>query len=471
MRNFVVFLTIVFLSYSTAKAESRYYDPWERSSKDYSSVAFVAGSLCGLIIWEAVDINKLDKLLKRPLLSKEDVRGLKYHVISRPLVGALCVITGVGMMNDAEDESDGRMKSWMRANSILSFVLGGLCVVDAKMSHKVLSKYKTQEKMDLLSLNSTSARTTEQSTGEEELFKKEQQQKEESAQKRFEMSLGFEGNDNFGYGYSTRAFLLADMSELKLPVTATYRPAEKSEIFVSVPLTLKWTTGQRAKMGAGIGDVNAWLSYQILNEKQAKLNLISQLGVMSNAVWDPGADDLDDLPIGNGFWNIIPAVSISKTPHPRVLLFSDAGYVYRVKRFDIKPGAIIRFDIGSGFVIKANNVIALETNMHWIGESKWKYGLDWKYFLEPGRHIYSPEEVARAKQLFEKSEWVKERSKLVKYLPKESSRDFRLGISWKSASKKTRGALVERLFIGRAWYRSSKENIDYWFLMCSVPMI
>lgn len=327
----------------------------------------------------------------------------------------------------------------------------------------------------MMAVNIAAIAEDEKHKGEQELF--EQKKVEEGSVskevsvaegKRLEVTLGFEFDYEYGYGYSTRLlFLDDDILEIRFPLTVTYRLAENSEIFVTLPLVFRSTTYPfpfmwEAKRGAGIGDVNGGFSYQILSEKRSKINVIIHLGFISYAVWDPGQED--NLPIGNGFWNIIPAASISKTIHPRVLFFGNAGYVHRFKRYVIKPGAIIKSNIGIAFAINANNVISLEFRHHSIRKSE--FIRSWVDLL-PEKSVCTPEEVRQAMERYADFAHMKP---LTIFLSKHPTKDTRVGISLSPRGKLLRSIFLERMFIGRGWYRSSKEDLDYWVLECILPV-
>ena len=143
MKTFVIFLTALLLLYSSTIAGSLAYYPSERESNENPG-PFVGAILLGTFaaVITANHIHKLDKLSKRPLLSKEDVRGLKSRRIVMPIGGAFCTALGVGSINGAQEDDN----AWLYVTSAVFFVNGALAFVDGLKSHKVLSKYNSQEK-------------------------------------------------------------------------------------------------------------------------------------------------------------------------------------------------------------------------------------------------------------------------------------------------------------------------------------
>lgn len=139
MRSLVIFLTALFLLHSSTTAGSLAYYPWEREQeKPAPFVSIVAlGTVTAVIT--ADHIHKLNRLSKRPLLSKEDVRGLKSRRILMPIGGAFFTAHGVGSILWAE----GDVRSYVISG--VCFVNGALFFVDGLKSHKVLSKYNSQK--------------------------------------------------------------------------------------------------------------------------------------------------------------------------------------------------------------------------------------------------------------------------------------------------------------------------------------
>lgn len=147
MKTLVIFLTVLFFLYSSTNAGSLAYDPWERESKETNPAPFVSVVVLGTVaaVTTANHIHKLDKLSKRPLLSKKDVRGLKSRRILMPIGGAFFTALGAQSISSAQEDENSGVSVWLYATSAVCFVNGVLCFVDGLKSHKVLSKYKSQK--------------------------------------------------------------------------------------------------------------------------------------------------------------------------------------------------------------------------------------------------------------------------------------------------------------------------------------
>lgn len=148
MKTFVIFLTVLLFLYSSTNAGSLAYYPWERESEETNPTPFVYATVMMTVaaITTANHIHKLDKLSKKPLLSKKDVRGLKRRRILMPIGGAYFTAWGVGSISWAQEDENKGVSGWLYVTSAGCFVNGILCFVDGLKSHKVLSKYNSQKK-------------------------------------------------------------------------------------------------------------------------------------------------------------------------------------------------------------------------------------------------------------------------------------------------------------------------------------
>lgn len=147
MKVIIPLLSVLVIWPSFSMASSPAYYPWERESKlDTRPIVYCTVGNCFMAANTANHIQKLDKLSKKPLLSKTDIRGLRTRRVLMPIAGVIEVLYGVvaiGCANKYSHDSSTSLTCF--AFSATALVNAGLCFVDARKSHQVLSRYKREK--------------------------------------------------------------------------------------------------------------------------------------------------------------------------------------------------------------------------------------------------------------------------------------------------------------------------------------
>lgn len=115
--------------------------------------------------------------------------------------------------------------------------------------------------------------------------------------------------------------------------------------------------------GHGLGDIEAGLSYHILQEKGWRPDLIAGLSVKTNTGQGPFDNDGGDTVTGTGFWGVQPQLTFVKVTDPGIL-FATASYLYHIEDGvsgigDVDPGDILQFSAGYGYAL--NPYLSLTT--------------------------------------------------------------------------------------------------------------
>lgn len=115
--------------------------------------------------------------------------------------------------------------------------------------------------------------------------------------------------------------------------------------------------------GGGLGDIEAGLSYHILQEKGWRPDLIAGLTVKTNTGQGPFDNDGGDTVTGTGFWGIQPQLTFVKVTDPGIL-FATASYLYHIEDDvsgigNVDPGDVLQFSAGYAYAL--NPYLSLTT--------------------------------------------------------------------------------------------------------------
>lgn len=124
--------------------------------------------------------------------------------------------------------------------------------------------------------------------------------------------------------------------------------------------------------GGGLGDVEAGLSYHILQEKGWRPDLIAGLSVKTNTGQGPFDNDGGDTVTGTGFWGVQPQLTFVKVTDPGIL-FATASYLYHIEDDvsgigDVDPGDILQFSAGYAYALNPYLSLTTRFQFSWADE-------------------------------------------------------------------------------------------------------
>ena len=154
---------------------------------------------------------------------------------------------------------------------------------------------------------------------------------------------------------------------------------------------------QSVSQGPEIGDVSFGASYRVLPETATRPDVVFNLDVRAPTGRDPfGIDVVDvpgtngnlqvpeDLPTGNGIWQVAPGLSILKTIDPAIL-FANITYFYNIENeFNdiasdpgnqpgkVKLGDAIEYGAGYAFALNEITSLSMSYSQRFIEKSKTK---------------------------------------------------------------------------------------------------
>lgn len=124
--------------------------------------------------------------------------------------------------------------------------------------------------------------------------------------------------------------------------------------------------------GGGIGDIEAGLSYHILQEKGWRPDLIAGLTVKTNTGQGPFDNEGADTVTGTGFWGVQPQLTFVKVTDPGIL-FATASYLYHIEDDvsgigDVDPGDILQFSAGYAYALNPYLSLTTRFQFSWADE-------------------------------------------------------------------------------------------------------
>lgn len=124
--------------------------------------------------------------------------------------------------------------------------------------------------------------------------------------------------------------------------------------------------------GGGIGDIEAGLSYHILQEKGWRPDLIAGLSVKTNTGQGPFDNADGDTVTGTGFWGIQPQLTFVKVTDPGIL-FASASYLYHIEDSlsgigDVDPGDVLQLSAGYGYALNPYLSLTTRFQFSWADE-------------------------------------------------------------------------------------------------------
>jgi hypothetical protein len=124
--------------------------------------------------------------------------------------------------------------------------------------------------------------------------------------------------------------------------------------------------------GGGLGDVEAGLSYHILQEKGWRPDLIAGVSVKTDTGQGPFDNEGGDTVTGTGFWGVQPQLTFVKVTDPGIL-FATASYLYHIEDDvsgigDVDPGDILQFSAGYGYALNPYLSLTTRFQFSWADE-------------------------------------------------------------------------------------------------------
>lgn len=161
--------------------------------------------------------------------------------------------------------------------------------------------------------------------------------------------------------YATRIYLerldmdtIESTNPLSITATAVYLINSKMSVYLTVPsgvfFTYKETGTARAfeepGMGVGLGDISGGINYYLLPENRNRPGVFVGLNVDS--------DTATNYLFGDGLWSFTLGVRISKLLTKKIYVFGSGGYTHRLEKNNVRPGRIISYGGGIGFISKGS---------------------------------------------------------------------------------------------------------------------
>ncbi len=175
-----------------------------------------------------------------------------------------------------------------------------------------------------------------------------------------------------------------DRDVVTAAMTARYGVTDRFEFDLKVPYVYRYDSLTTRPIGggadtdvvsdtegAGLGDVEMGLHYQMNDGAGGSPFYVANLRIKSDTGTDPFEVPLDavsgletELPTGTGFWSLEPSLTVLFPSDPAVF-FGNVGYLWNIERDvggtygTIDPGDALRFSVGMGYGINEKSSFSL----------------------------------------------------------------------------------------------------------------
>jgi len=166
--------------------------------------------------------------------------------------------------------------------------------------------------------------------------------------------------------------------QVRLPLTARFGIRKGLEGLISVPVIHSYRELSESGVvtsddETGLGDVNAGVSFQIMQEKTSWPELLGTVQVRAPSGEDPYRGGGTRPPLGSGHWALASSLQWVKTTDPLVL-FGGIGYVHQFSRHaagrKYEPGPGLQYSMGLGFSI--NDDVSLSGRFSGLLQGNWE---------------------------------------------------------------------------------------------------
>ena len=193
---------------------------------------------------------------------------------------------------------------------------------------------------------------------------------------------------------------------LIFPLTARYGITNRLLGVVTMPFAIGWRenpgeTKTTTQQTSGLADISFGLQYQILTERVIRPDLMFFLLASSDTGRGGYQLPTTQTPLGTGFWQINPGLSLVKTVDP-VVLFGSLSYTHFFEKSGFQPGEAVNPVLGVGFAVNDEIALSFKLAGSFITRAKYR-GEEFGRVLSPFSFYFTLDKYITDKSYLEPS--------------------------------------------------------------------